>query len=471
MIDQDILTVNGVNGATGEYLLKVPSQRIAEVARREFSMASTDLRELRRWHQQTTEPHFGFQVGVDPGELSQAGWGLIMPVDADPAIREALEPLRSHRRSQAKDRYREFIGEDGYRPGETKQDFLARYGAGAGPVRPARVPYYLLIVGNPETISYSFQYQLALQYAVGRIHFESIDSYASYATSVINAEIVKTARPPRAVFFGPENPDDVVTKLTTSRLVSPLARNVEMPKGWEATTVIGEAATKKRLSRLLGGEETPALLFVASHGVGFPNGDPRQLPHQGALLCQDWPGPVALNPIPQEQYLSGDDISADSSLQGLIAFCVACFAAGTPRADDFRYQAFFDERASAPNAFLAQLPQRLLGNPSGGALALVGHVERVWNTSFREDAAYKQLATFERTMSRLLGDYPIGSALEYFRQRYAELSTDLNSELEELYQYGKKLNASELAEMWTANNDARSYTLIGDPAVRLRGGA
>src|SRR5262249_6438055 len=157
------------------------------------------------------------------------------------------------------------------------------------------------------------------------------------------------------------------------------ARHLEMPKGWEATTIIGEAATKRRLSRLLGGEETPALLFVASHGVGFPNGDPRQLPHQGALLCQDWPGPLALNPIPQEQYLSGDDIGADSSLQGLIAFCVACFGAGTPRADDFPGQAFFDERASAPHAFLAQLPQRLLGNPSGGALALVGHVERVWN--------------------------------------------------------------------------------------------
>ena len=34
-------------------------------------------------------------------------------------------------------------------------------------------------------------------------------------------------------------------------------------------------------------------------------------------------------------------------------------------------------------------------------------------------------------------------------------------------QDGKQPQELELASLWTAHNDARSYTIIGDPAVRL----
>jgi len=88
----------------------------------------------------------------------------------------------------------------------------------------------------------------------------------------------------------------------------------------------GWAATKARLGRLLSGVETPSVLFTAGHGMGFPNGDPRQVSQQGALLCQDWPGPLQWRqPVPPEFYLAADELGSTVRLDGLIAFFFACY--------------------------------------------------------------------------------------------------------------------------------------------------
>jgi hypothetical protein len=42
----------------------------------------------------------------------------------------------------------------------------------------------------------------------------------------------------------------------------------------------------------------------------------------------------------------------------------------------------------------------------------------------------------------------------------------LSDELEDI-EFNKKPDAIELSRLWTANNDARDYIIIGDPAVRL----
>lgn len=467
-----LLHFNGINGTSGKYLCPpVPMNTVGSFARGE-KVDPKHFNELKWRHEQRGLAHFGVREGVDPKDLAQSGWGVMFAHDADPAIRQALQPLLNHRKNQAgaikAGRYKEFIGQAGYRPGESKQQFLARLGAGPGPVDPDRVPYYLLIVGSPEAIPFRFQYQLDVAYAVGRIHFDKVEDYAHYANSVVSAE-KKTFKSERtATFFGVRNAGDPATQLSADGLVMPLAQAVEQNlSSWKVNKIIGKEAIKSRLSTLFRAEETLSFLFTASHGMGFANGDPKQLAHQGALLCQDWPGPLEhVGSIPEDYYFSADDITQETSAAGLISFHFACYGAGTPKLDDFAHHAFTQPSTIAPYAFVGRLPQRLLAHSKGGALAVVGHVERAWGCSIEWPGAGRQVTVFEDVVKRLLTGHPVGSALEPLNERYAELSSDLNTELEDL-KFGKEVDEFSLAGMWLANNDARSYAIVGDPAVRL----
>lgn len=478
MSDQ-ALVFNGINGTSGEYLLPpLTPQQITRLARGE-SIDPEHLKELKRRHLQRTQKSLGLKHGVDPKDLSQAGWGAIFAHNADPAVREALKELLDYRREQATKvkagRYREFRGDEGYQPNETKLEFLARFKSGTGPVDPDKIPYYLLLVGDPESIPFTFQYQLDVQHAVGRIHFETLEEYANYARSVVTAE-EGLQLPRRAVFFGPSNPNDAPTIMSAGELVEPLSKslaearktaNPDKKASWQVQTLLGEKARKQDLADVLGGDKTPALLFTASHGMGFDNGDARQTKHQGALLCQDWPGPQDwYKPLPPDFYFAGDDLDANASLLGLMSFHFACYGAGTPRLDDFSHHAFGDSQAIAPHAFVSRLPMRMLSHPKGGALATIGHVERAWSCSFSSPGAGPQLTAFQSTLEALMDGHPVGSAIEFFNERYAELSSELTTLLD-VIKKGTVPDDMALAHLWTANNDARSFVIIGDPATRL----
>jgi hypothetical protein len=460
-MSDEVMYFNGINAASGDYETRpMTAKELAAVAKGGEAKP------------QAGAEHFAPMEGVDPKDLSQAGWGVIFAASDEKqtdALRDALKPLLEHRRAQAakakEQYYREFTGAKGYQPKETKNAWLRKHKVGPGPANPEKMPYYLLIVGDPEAIPYLFQYQLDVQYAVGRLHFDKLEDYAQYAQNVVLAETQKPFLARRAAFFGVANPDDKATKLSAEKLIQPLSESVKKDKpDWALSAALAGEATKARLSSLLNGNDAPSFLFTASHGMGFPNGHELQMRHQGALLCQDWPGPQQWRkPVPTDFYFSADDLASSANLLGLLAFFFACYGCGTPKLDD--YAAVMSDRAEiAPNAFIAGLPKKML---TRGALAVVGHVERAWGTSIVWETAGPQLETFQSTFKRLMEGHPIGSATEYFNQRYSEISTVLTEIVEHAQTYPEEADDDDIAAKWTANNDARSYVVIGDPAARL----
>ena len=452
----------GIDGLTGQYLFP---ELTPEDFVRSITGETTDARHLAELRERARpeEAHLGLARNIDPKRLDRTGWGILFPQKETlptEALLEALRPLLDWRRSQAGGLYRQFDGPHGYRQGEHKASFLLRHGAGPGSVEPRKMPYYLLLVGSPEAIPFTFQYQLDVQFAVGRIHFDTLEDYENYARSVVAAEKGQIIREKKASFFSTCHPGDRATRRALDQLATPLADYIETDHPtWTVDRHFKDRASKSQLRQIFRKGGNPALFFGTSHGLGFPVGDPLQQEQQGALVCQEWPGPD--DGIHRDHYFTAEDVPADAHLSGLLSVFFACYSLGTPQRADFG-----ERLPSAPRAFLSQLPQSLLAHKRGGALAVVGHVDRVWSCSFSWGDAIPQTTGFETMIHSLFEGQPIGSAMESLDQRYAELSEEVLQLLNER-KYGLPVDSKMLSRAWVARNDARNYAILGDPAVRL----
>jgi hypothetical protein len=476
-VPKKMITFNGINARTGQYFTNPISAQdlVKNVILKQKMQKST--RSLGGQYFALAEEY------GDSSKISDSGWGIIFPASADmhviSQIEEALSPLIEYRKSQNPVLFKTFKGSDGYRwsqgKGEDFFNFARRHNAGIGPVNPTNIPYYLLLVGDPNSIPFSFQFALDAQYAVGRIHFDKLDDYYHYACSVVAAETGKVALPRQAAFFGTAHEGDEATQLSAEKLVAPLeqaCRQISQKNnlGWATTCITREDAKKNRLQALMGGAETPALLFTATHGLEYPCGDEQQFHSQGALICQDYPGPNSWKKeLPPEFYLAGEDIGSDPNLNllGMVACTFACFGGGTPYQDEFAI-AYGEERAElAKYAFLADLPKRLLSHPAGGALAVISHVDRAWTYSFQWDDGGQQLEAWRSVLFNLLNGKPVGKAMEGMNERYNTIAASWLPKLEDMEYEPDMYDAYTVAANWIMAKDARGYAILGDPAARI----
>jgi len=487
--DEDFFA-NGIFADTGLPLCQITAKELAEIAATQAS-STVEQRQSRAKFEGETGQFLGTIGDVDdPNNLSQAGWGIVFPAQADDARRQALAPLIEHRRKQVVAQsdgisgdvlFQVFDKDRGVKPNESCTAWLARMGVGMHAVDPLEgVPFFLLLVGSPQEIPFDFQYLLDIHWGVGRLHFDDPADYRRYAESVVAYETASTVTQSKTTaIFAARHSADRATQMFADQVAQPLALGqpalngtpprppIGQKQGFATQSFIGKDATKGTLTKILQGKTDagpPALLLTGSHGMGFRPDDPRLVHQQGALLCQDWSGFGSVRP---EHWYPSSDLPTDARLHGLIHFCFACYGAGCPQFDDFVVKPGQAPSQIAPRPLVASLPQKMLAHPNGGALASLGHVDRAWASSFSTSRAGPQLQGFRDVMGRILRGDRLGQATDQFDVRRAALSFEL-TELRRDLEYGKQIPDRQMADLWIARNDARNYVILGDPAVRLR---
>ncbi len=425
-----------------------------------------------------SQDHLGVTNEVNhANDLAEVGWAVMLSSSVTPEIREALDPLLKLRSKQAGDLFKVFEGERAFGAGDKgAAGWLRRFKINLHEeVDPSLgVPYYILIVAPPGEVPFEFQYELDLQWAVGRIWFPTVEAFRNYAESVARYENdpeVPTSR--QIAVFSPEHDSDRATQMFTRYVARPLldpAKPFGARQDFRIEGFLGADATRDNLQRIWTGSTgsgRPSLVFSGSHGMVFPPGHAEQASRQGAILCQDWKNCDDL----RDAYYAAEDLPADAQVHGLVHFFFACYSAGWPQWDQYR-QLENSQVPVAPEPMLARLPQALLSHPKGGALAVIGHVERAWATSFRSSRV-TQITGFRSVMAGILKGDRLGNATDHFNQRWAILTDALARLHRQAYlsptpvELTDKLGM-ELTNQWVVRDDARNYVVFGDPAVRLR---
>ncbi|PTL78191.1 C25 family cysteine peptidase [Vitiosangium sp. GDMCC 1.1324] len=408
--------------------------------------------------------------------LKKQRWGLVVPEGPEGnELLERIKPLRELREADQDGKearvYRVAPGMNGPRAMAWKQQVFRDED-----VDERERPRYLLVLGDLHQVSLELQQALATDAYVGRLAFRSPEQYTAYASKVVRWERATVhATGPRMLFYTAQDGSEA-TRLGHEDLIEPCleACRTHLPDAKILHVLDDDKAPGKQLLERAA-EPTPSLLLSLSHGLGRPDGGWRsptdQFNLQGALQ------------LPGRQ-LSGADLVSGAFLPGGMWVCFACFSAGTPARST--YAPWLRELAKTSlsaaqvldalpgwegeHSFIAALPQAALANPDG-PLAVVGHVDLAWSSSFRQQG--------QRTPSRFFGvlqalaeGHRVGNALTSLARSFHDLNMaltvrDAHAALE--HEAGRKVLQSPAvhASLFLQRQDLMGFVLLGDPAARL----
>jgi hypothetical protein len=406
----------------------------------------------------------------DAGDPREAGWAFAVS-SANPRrneIIEILKPLADLRgmENPAEPLVFDAASEDMW--GEWLQDnYYARELEGR------KVPQYVLFIGGPQDLPFRLQSLMDCVANVGRLDFDHLDDLDRYVRKIIRLEGAPGPVVERdVILFGTDGGAQDPTYFSREYMVKPLADYVERELKFRTSRLMGDDATKAKLTSKLRSMK-PAVVYTASHGLGL-TGQPldRQKALNGAICCQS-SGALTLADL-----FSADDVpTGEAFLEGAVFFQFACFGYGTPAQSDFSHWLTGMSEKCASEDFTAALPKRLLGLDRG-PIAFVGHVDTAFLHGFTDphephllERWSNRMQPFVHAVETLLAVQPSGLAMIGMNRKYsianALLTTVYDRQRRGTLAWTPE-SSRRFVDNWIARSDAQNYLVFGDPAARLR---
>lgn len=437
-----------------------------------------------------------------PDALPEQGWAIVAPKGpAGDRLLELVAPLRRKRE-----------GEQGYEAlvyrVDPNMDALAAahwmqhdYRDAVGRRESSR-PRYLLLLGNPDVLSWDLQQMLGGEAFVGRLAFDDDREYEAYIDKALRFAQAHEAPRANALFHSVLD-GSRATQEGHRYMMQPLLEmaNATMAAGtFDAEKIVdvpmaasGSSLDPSTAAGALlrqSAQTKAAMLFTMSHGAGVPKDGwkslEQQRAHQGAMVLGR-----------KGDLLTANDIADTSFLPGGVWFMFACYGAGTPARSAYipwleklRALGLFGKipeyvlRALPKEGeppFVAALPKAALANPDG-PLGVVGHVDLAWSWSFLDyDVARTGLVPkgraerFQGILQALVNGHRFGMAHHELTQFFRSVSMALTAAYDA--RAHRALEAPDYVEdpasrmhranLWMQRQDLSAYVLLGDPAARL----